>query len=154
MRLASAAEYDVAYTDYRWHDGYRKRAQILAPLPDPILVVGCGFGFLVVELQRLGKRAYGIDASPYCRDNRVTGSFFQHDILAGPPPLRVSTIVTEDLFPWLTNAEVLTAAKNCALVAPLVLHLVTESGQANYNYRATGYWMTLTNQLTVSLEGM
>lgn len=155
MRLASPSEFAVAYTCYRWHGGYRRRALLLASLPDPFLVVGCGFGFLVVELQRLGKRASGIDAADYCWDNRVTDDFLQCDILRGPPPLdQCATVVTEDMLPWLNDTEVIVAAKNCALAAPLVLHLVTESGQTQYNYHTTGYWMNLTSQLTVSLEGM
>lgn len=153
MILASPQEFAEAYTEYRWHDGYAKRARLLAPLPDPILIVGCGFGFLVVELERLNKRAWGMDASDYCWDNRITSNFTQHDILRGPLRTAV-TVVTEDLLPWLTDTEALACAENCSLISPLVLHLVTESGQADYNYHSTGYWMTLLNQLTISLEGM
>lgn len=155
MILASPEEFAAAYTAYHWHEGYRKRARLLVRLPDPILVVGCGFGFLVAELQQLGRRAYGIDASSYCRDNRVTDDFAQCDILRHLPPLKqTATVVTEDMLPWLTDSEAVQAAKNCALITPLVLHLVTESGQAGYNYHSCGYWMTLTGQLTIPLEGM
>lgn len=154
MRLASAQEFAVAYTEYHWHKGYAKRAQLLQSLPQPVVVVGCGFGFLVVELARLGKLTHGIDASDYCWTNRVTENFTQWNILTGPPRLHAATVVTEDLLPWLTDAEAVTTAKNCALISPLVLHLVTEQGQEDYNYHSTGYWNTLTGQITVSLEGM
>lgn len=154
MRLASEQEFSTAYTNYRWHDGYAKRARLFQHFPEPVIVVGCGFGFLVVELQRLGKLAHGIDAADYCRTNRVTESFTQHDILTGPPRLHAATVITEDLLPWLTDTEAITCAENCALLAPIVVHLVTEQGQADYNYHSTGYWMSLTGQLTVSLEGM
>lgn len=154
MIIASPDEYSHAYSDYRHHEGYAKRARLLQSLPDPIVVVGCGFGFLVVELQRLGKLAHGIDASDYCYQNRVTDNLTRHDILTGPPRLHAATVITEDLLPWLTDAEAVTCAKNCAQLSPLVLHLVTEQGQADYNYHSTGYWMSLTNQLTISLEGM
>jgi hypothetical protein len=154
MRLASPEEYAQAYTDYHHHSGYAKRARLLQYLPDPIIVVGCGFGYLILELQRLGKLAHGIDVSDYCWDHRVTDNFTQHDILRGLPRLNASTVITEDLLPWLTNAEAIICAENCAQLSPLVLHLVTESGQADYNYHSTGYWMSLTNQLTISLEGM
>lgn len=63
-------------------------------------------------------------------------------------------MVTESMLEWLTDNEAVVCAKNCALLSPLVLHLVTEQGQADYNYHSTGYWMSLTGQLTVSLEGM
>lgn len=154
MIIASPESYALAYTSYRHHEGYAKRARLLSAFPEPIIIVGCGFGFLVVELQRLDKLAHGIDASDYCWDNRVTDNFTQHDILRGPPRLRAATVITEDLLPWLTDAEAKQAAENCAQLSPLVLHLVTEQGQAGYNYHSTGYWMSLTNQLTVSLEGM
>lgn len=154
MIIASLDEFSRAYTDYRHHQGYAKRARLLQSFPDPIVVVGCGFGFLVVELQRLNRLAHGIDASGYCYENRVTDNFLQWDILLGPPRIRAATVITEDLLPWLTDAEVITCAKNCALLSPLVLHLVTEQGQVDYNYHSTGYWMSLTGQLTVSLEGM
>lgn len=154
MLVASPETFAEAYTDYHHHGGYARRAQLLQHLPDPIVVVGCGFGYLVVELQQLGKLAYGIDVSDYCWDHRVTTAFSQHDILRGPPKLNAATVVTEDLLPWLSDAEAVTAAKNCALLSPLVLHLVTESGQADYNYHSTGYWMKLLDQLTISLEGM
>lgn len=154
MILASPASYALAYTDYRHHAGYLKRARLLLPFPEPIIVAGCGFGFLVVELQRLGKLAHGIDASDYCYQHRATENFTLHDILSGPPRLRAATVVTEDLLPWLTDAEAVTCAKNCALLSPLVVHLVTEQGQADYNYHSTGYWMSLMGQPTISLEGM
>lgn len=154
MIIASFDEYSRAYSNYRHHEGYAKRARLLQFLPEPIVVVGCGFGFLVVELQQLNRLAHGIDAADYCYQNRATANFTQHDILAGPLRLHAATVITEDLLPWLTDAEAVTCAKNCALLSPLVLHLVTEQGQADYNYHSTGYWMSLTGQLTVSLEGM
>lgn len=154
MIVASLDEYSRAYSNYRHHEGYAKRARLLHSLPEPIIVVGAGFGYLVVELEKLNKNALGLDASPYCYENRATESFIQWDILLGPPRIRAATVITEDLLPWLTDSESITCAKNCALLSPLVLHLVTEQGQADYNYHSTGYWMSLTGQLTISLEGM
>lgn len=154
MIIASLDEYSRAYSNYRHHEGYAKRGRLLQSLPEPVVVVGCGFGFLVVELQRLNRLAHGVDISDYCYENRVTDNFTQHDILTGPPRLRAGTVVTESMLEWLTDSEAVVCAKNCALLSPLVLHLVTEQGQADYNYHSTGYWMSLTGQLTVSLEGM
>lgn len=154
MIVASSDEFSRAYSNYRHHEGYAKRAQLFQSFPEPIIVVGAGFGYLVVEFKRLGKQSLGLDASSYCYTHRATESFIQWDILDGPPCMRAGTVITEDLLPWLTDAEAVTCAKNCSLLSPLVLHLVTEQGQADYNYHSTGYWMNLTGQLTVSLEGM
>jgi SAM-dependent methyltransferase len=159
MRLASFSDFHDGpiYTRYRHHDGYRKRALLFRHFPEPILVVGCGFGFLVQELIELGQQAWGIDASPYAIDNRVTDHAQQADIL-DPSTWTLgdfATVITEDLLPCLTDNETLTAARNCQLLAPIVVHLVTEQGQAiELNFHSTAEWMRLTNQLTVSLEGM
>lgn len=158
MRLASHADFynGPIYTQYRHHEGYRKRAQLFRYFPEPLLVVGCGFGFLVQELVDLGKQAWGVDASPYAIENRITKRVFYGDILdLGAWTMgKVSTVITEDLLPFLTDDEVLIVARNCQALSPLVVHMVTERGEANLNYHTTGYWMTLTGQLTVSLEGM
>jgi hypothetical protein len=155
MRLLTPAEQTTAYTAYRHHAGYARRAALFRHFPEPLLVVGCGFGFLVVELQRLGKQAQGIDASLYAYDCRVTDRVQQVNILSDPSHLGTfATVITEDVLPWLTDDEAIIAARNCARLAPIVIHLVTEQGQANYNYHPAGYWMHLTHQLAVSLEGM
>lgn len=154
MRLLQPDD-PTAYTYYPLPVAvYARRALLLYRLPDPVLVVGCGFGRLVVELQRLGKVAWGCDASPYAETNRVTDNFLLLDITAVTPSGHFATAITEDLLPWLTDFEAVTAANNCAAIAPLVLHLVTEQGQADYNYHSTGYWMRLLNQLVISLEGL
>lgn len=155
MRLASPEEFATAYTQHRWHEGYAKRARLFASFPDPILVVGCGFGYLVEELLQLGKSAWGVDLSDYAEDNCVTENFSKVDItgdISLLPPF--ATIITEDLLPWLTDDEAAKAAKNCSAHGAIVIHLVTVAGEADYNYHSTAEWMTLTHQLTVSLEGM
>lgn len=154
MILASPEVYAAAYTQYRHHDGYAKRAQLFRNFPDPILVVGCGFGYLVKELQLLDKVAGGVDASEYAVANCVTPAVSRLDIVTASVSRPFSTVITEDLLPWLTDDEAVTAAKNCAAHGAIVIHLVTVQGEADYNYHSCGYWMTLTNQLTVSLEGM
>lgn len=157
MRLASYGDFHgEIYTDYRHHEGYAKRAQLFRYFPEPILVVGCGFGFLVEEFQLLAKPAWGIDASLYAFENRVSERLKLADIL----DIRAwdlgqfETLITEDLLPYLTDDEAKGAARNCQAVSPIVIHMVTERGEADLNYHTTGYWMTLTGQLTVSLEGM
>jgi SAM-dependent methyltransferase len=158
VRLACKSDFynGSIYTEYRHHEGYRKRAKLFRYFPEPILVVGCGFGFLVAELLELGKQAWGIDASPYAIENRVSPRVVYGDIL-NLDECRLETfetLITEDLLPYLTDDEVLVAARNCLALSPIVVHMVTEQGQADLNYHTTGYWMNLTNQPTVSPEGM
>lgn len=158
MRLASLQDfYGGIYTDYRHHEGYAKRALLFRYFPEPILVVGCGFGFLVQELIDLRKQAWGIDAAPYAIENKVNKRVFQSNILdlSGWTLGEVGTVVTEDLLPHLTDNEALIAARNCQALACVVVHMVTEQGQhEELNYHTAGYWMNLTNQPTISLEGM
>lgn len=155
LRLASKEDFHgEIYTDYRWHGGFARRAQILKGFPEPILIVGCAFGYTVVELERLGKKVSGIDASIWAVQNRVTNKVSFGDILVEPSRLKFGSVVTEDLLPYLTDDEARIAALNCLRLSPFVIHLVTVEGTADLNYHSLGYWMTLTNQLTTSLEGM
>lgn len=159
VRLASYEDFHGRiYTDYRHHEGYAKRAKLFEHFPDPILIVGCGFGFLVDELLKLSKGAYGIDASLYATLNRVNDRVSLKSIL-DPVDVeslrtRFATVITEDLLPHLKDEEAKIAAMNCSKLGGIVVHMVTEQGEADLTYHSTGYWMTLTNQLTVSLEGM
>lgn len=157
MRLASYEDFHGSiYTDYQHHEGYAKRARLFRYFPEPILIVGCGFGFLVAELLSLNKATWGIDASPYAIENRVSERVSRGTILdlnevhLGP----FETLITEDLLPHLTDDEALIAARNCQALSPIVINMVTERGQADLNYRSCAEWMALTGQLTVSLEGM
>jgi SAM-dependent methyltransferase len=158
VRLATANDFfhGAIYTNYRHHEGFAKRARLFKFFPEPILVVGCGFGFLVQEFENLGKLAWGIDASPYAINHKVNMRVIYGDVL------RIhewkmgefATLITEDLLPHLTNDEALIAARNCQALSPVVIHMVTEQGQADLNYRPCAEWMSVTSQLTVSLEGM
>lgn len=157
MRLANEQDFfGSIYTNYRHHEGYAKRARLFRFFPEPILVVGCGFGFLVEELLNLKKEAWGIDASPYAIENRVNkwvqyGNILDlNECVRGP----FGTVILEDVDPYLSDEEALIAAKNSQALSPIVIHMVTERGEADLNYHATEYWMNLTGQLTISLEGM
>ncbi len=157
MRLASQADfYGGIYAHYRHHEGYAKRARLFKFYPEPLLVVGCGFGFLVEEFDNLGIVAWGIDASDYAIRKSTHPRVRKFDILhlndwsLG----QFGTVITEDLLPCLTDAEVLIATRNCQAIAPIVIHMVTEQGQADLNYHSLTEWILLTSQLTVSLEGM
>lgn len=161
MRLASREEFAEAYTQYPLpREVYAKRARLFEGFPEKILIVGCGFGLLVSELRNLGKDARGIDASAWAWENRDNEWVWCSDILNaskvdilrqqhGP----FATIITEDLLPWLTEEEVEMCARNCTGLGKIVIHMVTEQGEAPYNYHPCVYWMALTKQLTCSLGG-
>lgn len=158
MRLATYSDfYGDSYTHYYHHEGYAKRARLFEKFPEPILVVGCGFGFLVEEFDNLGKLAWGIDASSYAVQQSTHPRVRQFDILDldGWTLGTFPTVITEDLWPNLTDSEVLVAARNCeALSEQFVINMVTESGESRkLNYHSTGYWISLTGQITISLEG-
>lgn len=159
MRLACSKDFQHGpiYTKYPLSEEvYDRRAKLFRYFPEPILVAGCGFGGLVDALQRLRKQAWGIDASQYAIDNATSRRAFKFDILNLSTWTlgQMETVVTEDLIPCLTDDEVLVAARNCQALAPIVIHMVTESGQADLSYRSCVEVMRITNQLTVSLEGM
>lgn len=162
MRLASYEEFNDGpiYTRYPLPDEvYDKRARLFRYYPEPFLVVGCGFGGLARAFNDLDKQAWGIDASQWAidnRDKRVSDRVFKFDILDLSDWILggMGAVFTEDTLPHLTDSEALVAARNCQALAPIVIHMVTEQGEADLNYHSTGYWMSLTNQLTVSLEGM
>jgi 2-polyprenyl-3-methyl-5-hydroxy-6-metoxy-1,4-benzoquinol methylase len=163
VRLASEEDFynGPIYTAYRHHEGYAKRARLFQGFPDPILVVGCGFGFLLVEFEKLGREAWGIDASEYAIENRVTERVWSASILDDIDIALLQSqlglfglVITEDLLPYLTDEETKIAARNCSKLSSLVIHMVTVEGQADLNYHSLGQWMTLTGQLTTSLEGM
>jgi 2-polyprenyl-3-methyl-5-hydroxy-6-metoxy-1,4-benzoquinol methylase len=160
MKLATREDYQngAIYTRYPPPpEVYARRARLLQGVPEPILVVGCGFGGLVQALAEQGKQVWGTDASTYMVKNRVNERVIHANILDLDEWLlgQFETLITEDLLPCLTDGEALVAARNCQALAPIVIHLVTEYGQAReLNYHSTAEWMKLTQQLTVSLEGM
>lgn len=160
--LASPEVYAQAYTEYPLPEAvYAKRAKLFESYPEPVLIIGCGFGGLVKELRRLGKNAWGMEASEWAVRNRVGDYVWQGDTLdpvdvsmfstqLGP----IATIVTEDLLPWLADEEAITCANSCSTLGQIVIHLVTERGEVDYNYHSCAYWRNLTNQLTCPLEGL
>lgn len=168
MRLATYKDFHgPIYSNYRHHEGYAKRARLFKFFPEPILIVGCAFGFLLYEFDKLGKVAYGLEASreifegewpieitihPRVLFGSILSDADVNQLLDTVGPF--GSVIAEDVDPYLTDDEVLVAARNCQALSPIVIHMVTESGQADLNYRSSGEWMNLTNQLTVSLEGM
>lgn len=160
MRLATEKDFQggAIYTHYPPPpEVYAKRARLFRFFPEPILVVGCGFGGLVQAFLDLNLSAWGMDASKdYCIPNRVSERVVYGDILdlGTWRKGQVETLITDDLLPHLTDDETLVAARNCQALSPIVIHLVTEQGQAQLNYHPTPHWMRLTQQPVISLEGM
>jgi hypothetical protein len=160
MKLATPERFHGEwYTDYRYHEGFAKRARLLSGFPDPVLVVGCAFGYTVAELRKLGRHAHGIDASEWAVSQQVTPHVYlanalDEDSLATLPGGPFPTVFTEDLLPCLSDTEAQLAAINCARLSLLVIHGVTERGDIDLNYHPAPFWTTLLNQLTFSLEGL
>ena len=161
MLLATEKDYQNGsiYTQYPPPaEVYEKRARLFQYYPEPILVVGCGFGGLVKAFQEMGKVACGVDASrDYAIPNQLTENVYYGNILdlSDWTLGTFETLFTEDMLPCLTDEEAKIAARNCRALSPIVIHMVTERGEdKELNYHTTGYWMTLTGQPTISLEGM
>ncbi len=68
-RLASQSDFEGGdlYTNYRRYPFFAERAAVIHERfpTGKILVVGCGWGYLVDELLKLGRDVWGIDASSY-----------------------------------------------------------------------------------------
>lgn len=167
MRLATKSDFinGPIFTRYRHHDGFAKRAQLLSRYPEPYLVVGCAFGFLLYEFDKIGKQSYGLEASPeifeegwpddlVVHSRVVRGSILDETDIKRLLRYRFGAVFTEDLLPYLTDKEASEAAANCAVLSPVVVHLVTERGGADLNFHSVEEWIAITGQTTLSLEGM
>lgn len=150
MRLASAEDFEQGglYNNppYRRY-GYfsRRAADMKGRFPTgKILIAGCGWGYTVDELVKLGFDAWGCDASQYAIDkaNAVLPAtsaarilkadvtvLTQLDAVRTAAGLRSGTkftaVVDEDMFTALTDAEIATAAPNLRATGTAVLHLLT-----------------------------
>ena len=171
-RLASASDFEdngVMYTNYRRYQFFAERAAVIheAFPTGKILIAGCGWGFLVDELVKLGRDAFGFDASPYAtaRSVEVLGPTISSRVFSASVLVRaqmtstkasigfsgaqkVPLLVTEDLLPVLTNAEITTALTECRRIATNLLHVVTPgdpadpSKLAGLNWKPVATWKT------------
>lgn len=174
MRLATQADFEQGglYTSYRRYPFFAERAAAVVAAYGSVktLVVGCGWGYLVDELLRLGVDAWGIDASLYAitKGKAVAGMLpatltrlsvadatnrTQLTAVRTTAGLvgsaRFGLVVTEDMLPMLTDAEVTTAVTECRRIATNMLHIVTPGTATDaskltaLNWKSTAAWKAL-----------
>ncbi len=165
--LADASRFEGGwYTTYQRYPFFAERAAwIHAQVPaGKLLIAGCGPGYLVDELVKLGRDAWGIDAAPYCASRFVLPArIMQADSLVRSQlaavrsfaglqgNARFAALVTDDLLACFTDAEVTIAVNESRRIATVVLHIVTCSkandvpGSRNpeLNWKTHAQWAAL-----------
>jgi hypothetical protein len=140
--LADASRFEQGdwYSQYRRYDFFAQRAAwIHATVPTgKLLVAGCGWGYLVDELVKLGRDAWGIDASSYCAGKGIApgrvltrSALVRADVNAAKTAAGIAgggkfaAGITEDLLPCLTVAEITSALGELRRACTSLLHIVT-----------------------------
>lgn len=192
MRLASSADFEAGglyggngWPGYRRYPFFAQRAAVIHQrFPSgKVLVVGCGWGYLVDELLNLGGDAWGVDASSYAinkgkalsgvnagttleglavgmrsdtgsrlvsadaTNRQQLASARQTAGLSGSQ--RFEVVVTEDVLPVLSDAEVSVLVTEVRRLAVTVLHIVSPgdpsdpSKLAGLNWKSTSQWKQL-----------
>jgi hypothetical protein len=136
------------YSSYTRYPFFAERAAWVAaqtPASNKIGVAGCGWGFLVDELVVLEREAYGFDAASYATAKagiaistqiaqrivtantltRTQMTSFRTNTAKMSGATLIPLVVTEDLLPCLTNAEVTTALAELRRIASKLCHIVT-----------------------------
>lgn len=188
-RLASSADFEGpsglywepgTEQGYRRYEFFARRADLILArhgAGGKVLVVGCGWGFLVDELLARGYDAWGLDGSAYAVAKAAevlpaasAGRVLLADAMnrsqvaavraaAGlSGNQRFKLVVTEDVLPVLTDAEVAIAVAECRRVASNVLHIVTplqpDTEQvAGLNWKTGAQWKTLAAPDAVCVTG-
>jgi cyclopropane fatty-acyl-phospholipid synthase-like methyltransferase len=170
-RIASAADFEQGglYTAYRRYPFFAERADFLTrryPELGTVLVVGCGWGYLVDELETRGWDAWGADASAYAIARgqaelpHLEGRLFRADVTdarhldllmrrTDPPIDRFDLVVTEDLLPALDDDEIARALAALRGVGRTLVHIVTpgdDRGGARHsdlNWKPIAAWRSL-----------
>lgn len=174
MRLATQADFHGGsqYTDYRRYPFFSERAAIIRqrfPAATSVLIAGCGYGYLVDELQKLGINAWGCDASPYATGRAAqelgqNGRFvLQGDCttaagmtavraaaLGGGANRRFAVCVTEDLLPALADIEVTATLTALRGVSTTLFHIITPGNPSDHakvdkamNWKSISEWKAL-----------
>lgn len=150
MRLATPEDFEqgglYANPPYRRYDYFISRAAEIKGrfAGGKVLIAGCGWGYTVDELVKLGIDAWGCDASQYAVDKAKAvlpaasaGRVLLADVTVASQldAVRVAAglkgkttftaVVDEDMFTALTDAEIATAAPNLRATGNVVLHLLT-----------------------------
>jgi hypothetical protein len=173
-RLASAADFEdgALYSDYQRFAFFAWRAEWLVNRFGPTgkwLVAGCGWGFLVDELLKLGVDAWGVDPSPYAKakatENLSAASaarVLQVDLttraqlasarsaagLTGNQ--RFDVTVTEDVLPVFSDAEITVGLTELRRVSNAIVHIVTAVPSGDLATRAVGLnWKTMVQWKTL-----
>lgn len=147
-RLASAGDFEGGglYTQYQRYPFFGWRAEWLIQrygTAGKWLIAGCGWGYLVDELVKLGVDAWGIEAAAYATTKALAevpnvasrivlaDATNRSQIAAARTTAgltgnqRFSVLVTEDLLPMLSDAEASTAISEARRVATNIVHIVT-----------------------------
>lgn len=146
----------AGYTDYSWSNFAqyaRKDAEYINPSlyqGKRVLDIGCGKGFLVDELRRLGVFAEGIDVSGYAVGDAPAGAapyLTVADIRNGLPSNKANTwdlIFGNGILECLTDTECVNLANACLKVGRRTVFLVwPESNPNYYNVKTLAGWKAL-----------
>lgn len=123
---------------------YQHRASLLEPFIDPgerTLVVGCGFGFLMDELNALGRPSIGVDSSEWIMRNWRRERGEPHPF--GPMPLLADVrdpviervgpfdvVVTEAVLEsYPDGAELTEVIARCHELASKVIHMIHDGSE-------------------------
>jgi SAM-dependent methyltransferase len=163
---------DSLYTLYRRYDFFATRAAIIHaryPAVGKILIAGCGYGYLVDELVKLGRDAWGIDAATYAVNTgkaempQIAGRLILADAgnsldmqaaraaagLTGNR--RFDLIVDEDMLPVMSDAEATgaLAQMRANVLNGRIFHIITPgdpvdpSKVAALNWKSIGAWKAI-----------
>lgn len=159
------------YDEYRRFPFFAQRAAAVRaryPEAQRVLVVGCGYGYLVDELRRAGvSEPWGVDASPWAveraaavlpraaaRRVRLADATDAASLAAALPEAlgrggRFDAAVTEDVLPCLDPGEQRALLAAVRARAAAVLHVVTPGDPADprkapgLDWKPAGAWAAL-----------
>jgi len=174
-RIASIEDFEQGglYTSYTRYPFFKERATNLKGriTTGKVLIVGCGWGYLVDELVKLGIDAWGIEISQYAVDKAQTViPDNAYRIIKGDASIvadmdRVKTasglnknqkfylVVSEDMFTVCLDDEVTLTLNQMHRIGSHYLHIMTcihpeipgdiESRFASINWKTQSQWKTL-----------
>lgn len=120
-----------------------------------ILVAGCGFGYLVEELNKLEMNAWGFDNSRYIHQKKRTESTIGvYDLDLSAPNFvtmtrnktkmnRFDVILTEDVMTSFADNELQPLFDNCDAIADKVVHTVSLQAFPEFNIKTLDQWRAL-----------
>jgi len=143
---------ETAYLKYQHYPHFKTRAEwIKNNIKGTILVIGCAYGYLLEELEKLGIIAYGVEKSEYAYSqikSSIKERVYNCDI--------IDLQVDPDLFDWVISWNVLDCLdgdKHASQVAKVLsnitqnqLHVVATHEQYikdGYMVRPISYWTKL-----------